>query len=328
MEFTLEQAFFSLIIAFVVHVVVCPLLIPFLIRFKFGQTIRAEGPKSHIKKAGTPTMGGVAIIISFVAGTAFFLKNNNEALMLVFVSLGFGSIGFLDDYIKIKKKRSLGLRAYQKIIAQLVIAGIFIWYMTKSGNLYFQSGVTGVLVPFGSTIDLGYLYIPFALFFIIAVVNGANLTDGLDGLASGVTVIMTSFFALMAWIAGSGALPASAALVGSLLGFLLFNSYPAKLIMGDTGSMALGGFIAGTTLLLRMPLFILIIGIVYVMESLSVVLQVGYFKITGGKKIFKMTPIHHSFEESGWPETRITALFYIITLIACLTGFYAAGRFL
>lgn len=324
MENTLTSAVYAVLIAFVINIVLCPILIPFLMKLKFGQYIRSDGPKEHLKKAGTPTMGGLMIILSFLAASLFFIHGNSEGLMLVFVTVGYGVIGFCDDYIKVTKKRSLGLRAYQKIIAQLIITTIFVVYLMKNENAYFQiNSPTMVLVPFanGKAIDLGVLYVPFVYFIMLGSVNAVNLTDGLDGLASGVTVLVATFFLFMAWAAGSNILPVTGAAVGSLLGFLLFNSYPARVIMGDTGSLALGGFVAAVALILKMPFFLAVVGIIYVIETLSVIIQVTYFKLTKGQRFFKMAPIHHSFELSGWSETKVVALFYITTAIACLIGF-------
>ncbi|MCD8090264.1 MAG: phospho-N-acetylmuramoyl-pentapeptide-transferase, partial [Clostridiales bacterium] len=224
--------------------------------------------------------------------------------------------------IKVVKKRSLGLRAWQKIVLQLVVTGIFIYYIYN----YTDIG-TDTYVPFmrGFTVDLGVLFIPFVIFVVLGTVNAVNLTDGLDGLASGVTVLVTLFFLFVAYAAeSSGVLPVAGAAVGSLLGFLLYNSYPAKVFMGDTGSLALGGFIAAMAVRFKMPLFLLIVGIIYVCEAVSVILQVGFFKLTHGKRIFKMAPLHHHFEKCGYKETKIVTAFYIVTAIAVLVGFLAA----
>ena len=325
MEFPLITAVYAVLIAFAVHILAERPLIPFLTRMKFGQNVRSDGPQTHLKKTGTPTMGGIAIIAGLAAASVFFLWRNVDGLVLVLTTVGFGLVGFLDDYLKVVKKRSLGLRAYQKILGQLIVSAPLIWYAAHSGNMIFGLNATSLLVPFGRSVDLGRYYVPFAVFVVIAVVNGSNLTDGLDGLAAGVGVRMLAFFIVMAWAAGSGTLPIAGAAAGSLLGFLLFNGHPARIIMGDTGSLALGGFVAGLAILLKMPLFIPIVGFIFFIESLSVVLQVGYFKFSGGKRLFKMAPIHHSFELAGWPETRIVTLFYAVTSVACLVGFLA-GR--
>ncbi len=315
---TLEIAVYSVMISFILGIVFCPMLIPVLRRLKFGQTERDDGPESHLKKQGTPTMGGIAILAAFVIGGAFFINGNMDGLAVLLVTLGFGVIGFIDDYIKVVKKRSLGLTPIQKIIGQLVITGLFALYIIKSGI------GTDILIPFtkGVTIDLGIIYIPFLVVTVLGTVNGVNLTDGLDGLASGVTLIVSVFFMMVAWAAGSGILPIAGAAGGSLLAFLIFNAYPAKVFMGDTGSLALGGFVASTALILKMPIFIIIVGFIYLMESISVILQVAYFKKTG-KRIFKMAPIHHHFELCGWSETKVVTVFYIITAMLCLVGLLA-----
>lgn len=313
---TLELAIYAAMISFAAGVLICPALIPLLRRLKFGQTERDDGPRSHLKKTGTPTMGGLGILASFLIGSLFFLKDNPEGIAILLVTLGFGSIGFFDDYIKVVKKRSLGLRAYQKIILQLLMCGLFALYLHKTGI------GTSVFVPFtdGVEIDLGIIYIPLLFIAVLGTVNGVNLTDGLDGLASGVTLLVSVFFTVIAWAAGSGTAPVAGAVAGSLLAFLLFNAYPARVFMGDTGSLALGGFVAAMAFILKMPLFIPIVGFIYLAEALSVMIQVGYFKKTG-RRIFKMAPIHHHFELSGWSETKVVATFYIITAMLCLMGF-------
>ena len=290
-------------------------LIPSLIRFKFGQQVREDGPAHHLKKQGTPTMGGIAIVVGFFLAVLIFAWISPEVMAVMLATVGFGFIGFLDDFIKIKKKRSLGLRAYQKIIGQLLISIAFVVFWQS-----LSSYSTELMIPFVIvTIDIGPFFPILVCLVFLSSANGANLTDGLDGLASGVTVIIAVFFLAFAiWGFGPHIAPAISAMVGALLGFLLYNSHPAKVYMGDTGSLALGGFVAAVALLLGMPLFLLIVAIIYVVESLSVIIQVGYFKLTKGKRFFKMAPIHHSFELSGWPETKIVALFMIITAIACI----------
>ncbi len=322
MVFTMESAIYAVLISFAVCVVLCPVIIPFLTRLKFGQNVRDDGPKTHIKKTGTPTMGGIVIVLSFVASLLFFVNGNPDALIVLFITVGYSIIGFLDDYIKVVKKRSLGLRAYQKIIAQLLVTAVFAYYIYN----YTDTG-TSIYIPFtnGFFFDLGLLYYPFIFIVMIATVNGVNLTDGLDGLASGVTVLISTFFLFMAYIYSSNTLPVIGAAVGSLLGFLLFNSHPARVFMGDTGSLALGGFIGAVAILLKMPLMIVIVGLVYVLESLSVMLQVGYFKLTHGKRLFKMAPLHHHFEMCGWSETKVVTLFYIATAVMCLIGYLAVN---
>jgi phospho-N-acetylmuramoyl-pentapeptide-transferase len=251
------------------------------------------------------------------------LGRHSENLALILVTLGFGAIGFVDDFISITKKRSMGLTIGQKMIAEILITGAFAAYLVWGRQ---SPGQTTVYVPFlpGVSWDMGAYYIPFVFLVMLGTVNGANFTDGLDGMASGVTVLISAFFCFAAWAVASPVLPLAGAAVGSLLGFLLFNSYPAKVFMGDTGSLALGGFVATISILLKMPLFIMIVALIYLIEVLSVIIQVGYFKMTH-KRIFKMAPIHHSFELSGWPETKVVAFFYIITAILCLIG-YLGGR--
>ena len=318
---SMESAIYALLAAFALCVILCPIAIPYLTRLHFGQNIRDDGPQTHIKKAGTPTMGGVVIVVSFALPMLFFYKADHQAVAIMFVTLGYAAIGFADDFIKITRHRSLGLRAYQKILAQLVVACAFVWYLATAGGVG-----TGIIVPFvEKEVDLGWIYYTFVVFTMIAVVNGVNLTDGLDGLASGVTALVATFFLFAAYLTASGTLPALGAAVGALLGFLLFNSYPAKVFMGDTGSLALGGFIGSVALLLKMPLLIIIVGLVYVAESLSVLLQVGWFKLSHGKRLFKMAPLHHHFEMSGWSETKVVALFYITTAIMCLVGYLSVN---
>ncbi|OOB79419.1 MAG: phospho-N-acetylmuramoyl-pentapeptide-transferase, partial [Epulopiscium sp. Nuni2H_MBin003] len=238
---------------------------------------------------------------------------------VLFITLGFGMVGFLDDYIKVVKKRSLGLTAMQKLLLQLIITIIF------SYMLRFYVGLdTKVIIPFTHRmeIDLGVLYYPFLIIGVLGVVNAVNLTDGVDGLAASVTVLISTFFTVVALEFQNGAAAFAAATTGSLLGFLLFNSHPARIFMGDTGSLALGGFVAAISFILKMPIFILIIGVIYVIENISVIVQVFYFKKTK-KRFFKMAPIHHHFELSGWEETKVVSVFAIITAVMCLIGLIA-----
>lgn len=320
MDYSMNTAVYAVIIAFIANIVLCPMLIPALRRLRFGQQIRGDGPKSHLKKAGTPTMGGIMIIISFILASAIFMRDNPHAIAVILATVGFGIIGFCDDYIKKIKKRSLGLRVWQKFLAQLIVSGGFIMHWRTLPEF-----TTEILIPFFPhlTFDLGFMFPAFAVLVFLSCTNGANLTDGLDGLASGVTALIAVFFMFAAWIVGSPILPVAGAIAGSLMGFLLFNGHPARVFMGDTGSLALGGFVAAVALMLQMPLFLIIVAIVYVVESLTVIMQVTYFKLTGGKRIFPMTPIHHSFELLGWPETKIVAFFWVVTAMACLLGYLA-----
>lgn len=308
------------IIAFGISVLLGPVIIPFLRRLKVGQTERDDGPKSHLKKSGTPTMGGVLFLTSVIITSLLYMKDYPQILPILFLTLGFGLIGFLDDYIKVVLKRSMGLRAWQKMLGQIVVTGIFAYYL-----LNFTDINLAMRIPFlpGKYLDFGFLNIPILFVVVIGTVNGTNFTDGLDGLASSVTIMVATFFSVVAIGVGSGIAPITCAVVGALLGFLLFNVYPARVFMGDTGSLALGGFVAATAYMLQMPIFILLVGFIYLIEVISVMLQVSYFKISHGKRIFKMAPIHHHFELCGWSETRVVAVFSIVTAILCLVALLA-----
>ena len=315
------SVFMPVIISFLISVVFCPILIPFLRKLKFGQTEREEGPQSHLKKYGTPTMGGLVILASILLTSLIYIGKFTEILPVLFMTLGFGLIGFLDDYIKVVKKRSLGLTPLQKMALQFIVTGVFIYYYFKIAGLD-----TSIKIPFVSGdgfVMPTWLFIIFVFIVVLGTVNGVNFTDGLDGLASGVTVIVATFFTIAALSLNPSMTPITGAVVGSLLGFLLFNTYPARVFMGDTGSLALGGFVSSIALMLHMPLFIVIIGLIYLVEVLSVILQVGYFKLTHGKRIFKMAPIHHHFELCGYSETQVVAAFSIVTALLCLVGIMA-----
>ncbi|MDO5127881.1 MAG: phospho-N-acetylmuramoyl-pentapeptide-transferase [Eubacteriales bacterium] len=306
------------LIAFGISVVLSPIIIPFLKKLKFGQFVRDDGPESHLKKSGTPTMGGLIILFSIVITALFYIKDYPEIVPVLFATLGFGLIGFLDDYIKVVMKRSMGLRAWQKLLGQFIVTAIFTYYMYAHTDI----GTT-MLIPFtGKMVDIGWLYFPLMFFVMLGTTNGANFTDGLDGLASSVTVLIATFFSVVAIAIGSGVVPITCATVGSLLGFLVYNVYPARVFMGDTGSLALGGFVASTAYVMQMPLIILVVAFIYLAEVCSVIIQVAYFKRTG-KRVFKMAPIHHHFELSGWPETKVVSIFSIVTAILCLVGFLA-----
>ena len=307
------------VIAFAISVCLCPIMIPFLKKLKFGQFVRDDGPESHLKKSGTPTMGGLIILCSIVITSLLYMKTNPQILPVLFVTLGFGLVGFLDDYIKVVMKRSMGLHAWQKMIGQFIIVAVFAYYLANYTDLG-----TSVLIPFtgGMEWNMGFWFYPFLFVVLLGTVNGTNFTDGLDGLLSSITVLTATFFTVVAIGTASGLKPITCAAVGSLLGFLVYNVYPAKVFMGDTGSLALGGLIGATAVLLKMPIYIVIVGCVYLVEVLSVIIQVTYFKRTG-KRVFKMAPIHHHFELSGWPETKVVAIFSIITAILCLIGLMA-----
>ena len=308
------------LISFVLSVIMGPIVIPMLRKMKMKQTERVEGVESHLQKAGTPTMGGVMILASIVVTSLFYVKDYPKIIPILFVTLGFGLIGFLDDYLKVVMKRSDGLFPKQKFALQIVITAVFAYYL-----IHVTHTPLTLLIPFsgGRYWNIGWLAIPLLFIAVIGTVNGVNFTDGLDGLASSVTVLVATFFTVVAVGTKRGIEPVTCAVVGALMGFLLFNVYPASVFMGDTGSLALGGFVASTAYMLQMPIFIIIVGMIYLIEVASVMIQVTYFKKTGGKRIFKMAPIHHHFELCGWSETRIVAVFSIITAILCLIALLA-----
>lgn len=317
-----NETILAVIIAFAISAALCPIVIPFLHKLKFGQQVREDGPQAHLKKQGTPTMGGLIILSGIIITSLFYLKDYPKIIPVLFVTVGFGIIGFLDDYIKIVMKRSEGLNPGQKLLGQIVITGIFAYYLVTSKEID-----TTMLIPFtggfknGYYLDLGWLFIPALFFIVLGTDNGVNFTDGLDGLCTSVTILVATFFTVIALGEKSGISPITGAVVGSLLGFLLFNVYPARVFMGDTGSLALGGFVASSAFMMQMPIFIAIVGLIYLVEVLSVIIQVTYFKKTGGKRFFKMAPIHHHFELCGWSETRVVAVFSIITAILCLIAY-------
>ena len=270
-------------------------------------------------------MGGIIFLLAAMIASLFFVKDYPKIIPVLFTTLGFGIIGFLDDYIKVVKKRNLGLTEIQKLIAQIIVTAVFAFYLIR------YSGVgTKMLIPFtggvkdGLYLDLPlWIYVPALFIIMLGTVNGTNLTDGLDGLLSNVTVLVAAFFLVVSVAVGSGLHPAAGAVMGALLGFLLFNAHPARVFMGDTGSLALGGFVASMAYMMNMPIFIAIVGLVYLVEILSDILQVTYFKATHGKRIFKMAPIHHHFELCGWAETKVVAVFAIVTAVLCVIGFLA-----
>lgn len=307
-------------LSFAFSVALAPVIIPFLRRLKIGQTERVQGVSTHLKKAGTPTMGGLIFLLSTTVTAVFYVKDYPRIVPVLFLTLGFGLIGFLDDYLKVVLKRSDGLYPRQKMFLQILITAVFAFYMIRF------SGVSlAMKLPFltGKELSIGWLSVPLLFFVVLGTVNGVNFTDGLDGLASSVTIMVAVFFTMAAVGLGVEITPITCAVVGSLLGFLVFNVYPAKVFMGDTGSLALGGFVAGTAYMLQMPLFLPIVGFVYMAEILSVVMQVSYFRVTHGRRIFKMAPIHHHFELCGWSETQVVAVFSILTAMTCLIALLA-----
>ncbi|MCY6483716.1 phospho-N-acetylmuramoyl-pentapeptide-transferase [Clostridium aestuarii] len=311
---------YSVLVAFFIALLQGPILIPMFHKLKFGQNIRNEGPESHKKKSGTPTMGGVIFIISCVITVLIILnKPGSETLLAIFALIGFGAIGFIDDLLKIIHKDNEGLNPKQKMILLLIISGIIAFYGYKNPNIG-----SSIIIPFThKTWNLGALYIPFIIIYFTATTNAVNLTDGLDGLATSITLLVMTFFAVVSYATGYYTLAIfCSALGGALLGFLRYNAHPAQIFMGDTGSLALGGAVGVVAMILKLPLLVIVVGGVYVAETLSVILQVASNKLFG-KRIFRMSPIHHHFELGGWHETKVVAVFSIATVILCLVGFLA-----
>lgn len=314
----------TIAIAFLITVLLSPIFIPFLRRLKFGQSIREEGPKSHMKKTGTPTMGGIMIVVSIVITSIIMVKKFNtgsigyELWLLIFVLVGYGILGFLDDFIKVAMKRNLGLTSKQKMIGQIVIALVFYFILRYQGfSTYIQ--IPGTNIQW----ELGWAYALLIIFMLVGASNAVNLTDGLDGLLAGTAAIAFGAFGILAWygIPQSEVTIFALAAVGALLGFLVFNAHPAKVFMGDTGSLALGAAIAAVAILTKLEVILVIIGGVFVIETLSVIIQVISFKTTG-KRVFKMSPLHHHYELSGWSEWRVVTTFWLVGLIFATLGIY------
>ena len=307
------------LISFAISAILGPIVIPFLKRLKVGQTERKE-LESHLKKNGTPTMGGLMILASIIITSLFYVKDYPRIIPILFMTVGFGVIGFLDDYLKVVLRRSDGLLPWQKMILQFIVTTVFAVYMVRYSGIELT-----MLIPFsgGKYLNIGWLAIPLLYFAVIGTVNGVNFTDGVDGLVSSVTIMVATFFSVVAIGTNARIAPITCAVAGALLGFLLFNVYPASVFMGDTGSLALGGFVVATAYMLQMPLYILIVGLIYLAEVISVMVQVTYFKYTKkktgvGKRIFRMAPLHHHFELGGWSETRVVAVFAIVTALLCM----------
>ncbi len=315
------------VLSFVFTVIISKIVIPILRGHKIGQQIRAEGPSWHRSKAGTPTMGGICFIMAMLIALAVmtviyaFVGRQGELIPLALtlgLALANGLVGFVDDYCKLIKKQNEGLKAYQKFILQIVVAGAYVFALSALGYLD-----TSLPIPFTSiSFELGWVYYAFAIFLIVGIVNSVNLTDGVDGLASSVTLVVAGFFAVVAFNMLSASLALmSAALIGGLVGFLIFNAHPAKVFMGDTGSLFLGGAVTGAAFLINEPLIIVIVGGIYVFETLSVMIQVTSFKLRN-KRVFKMTPVHHHFEKCGWKEEKIVAVFSAVTEILCVVAWF------
>lgn len=301
-------------VSLIVGLIFGKLFIPVLKRLKASQTER-EVLKSHLAKAGTPTMGGIIILVALVAGCIWTVPKFPLIVPVLVLTVGFGIIGFVDDFLKVVLRRSDGLLAWQKMLFQIAVTTVFVVYV-----IYYSPITLALRIPFthGYMLDIGWVAIPLVYFAVIGTVNGTNFTDGLDGLATTVTVIVAIFFTMAARLLSVAIEPVGMAMLGALIAFLFYNQHPAKVFMGDTGSLALGGFVAGMAYMLNMPLYILIIGIIYVAEVLSVILQVGSFKLRHGKRIFRMAPIHHHFELGGWSEKKVVSVFAAVTAAALI----------
>lgn len=306
----------TIAVSFILAVIAAPLIIPLLRRMKFGQQVRDDGPQSHLKKAGTPTMGGIIIMVAFTLSFLKFSVVNSDFYVLLVATLGYGLIGFLDDYIKIAFKRSLGLTARQKLFGQLLVGIVMCILLINAGHN------TGISIP-GTDISFDWgewFYYPFIVIMMMAVTNAVNFTDGVDGLLSGVSAIALAAFAVVAMQATSiAAGVCAAAMIGAVLGFLVFNAHPAKVFMGDFGSFGIGGAIGAIAIVTKSELLFVVIGGVFVIEMLSVILQVASFK-TRGKRIFRMSPIHHHFELGGWSEWRVVTTFWAVSLVLAAVG--------
>ena len=324
------------LIAYLCAMVIGPVVINLLKREHASQTEREEGLESHKKKTGTPTMGGFIFLIPFLLVTVVWMfwwagdfEDFERNVALLIMTAGFGLIGFLDDYIKVVMHRNLGLRVWQKLVLQFIVTAAFAIYAEKTGiglelRIPFLSVPEGVgnSAPAGPVVtDFGLFKYPLLFFITLATVNGTNFTDGVDGLCGQVTAVVAAFLTVCAFLFRGGVTPPAAAMCGGLLGYLFYNVYPAKVMMGDTGSLAIGGFVVGCAYVLRIPLFIPVFGIIYAMEVLSDVLQISYFKATHGKRLFRMAPIHHHFEKGGWSETKVVYMFTLITIFGCIATF-------
>ena len=318
MESYFLRTLLPVLVSFLMAVVIGPSVINMLRRLKAGQTVREEGLESHQKKNGTPTMGGIIFLAPFLVIGVFYGAFHKEVIPVLILTFGFGIIGFIDDYIKVVKKHNLGLRAWQKIAGQFLVALIFALYIENFTDLSLA-----MKVPFTDImLDFGFWNIPILFFIALGTANGTNFTDGVDGLCASVTAAVAAFFAVAGMVYGaSGAEVMSSAMLGALLGYLVYNVYPGKVMMGDTGSLAIGGFVTGIAYVMHMPIFIVIVGFIYALEVISVIMQVSYFKITHGKRIFRMAPIHHHCEKGGWSETKVVNVFTTVTILLCLIAY-------
>ncbi len=315
----------SFISAFVLAALSGLLILPFLRKLKARQTEREDGPASHLSKTGTPTMGGFIFLISFVLVSGLYSIKNRAIIPVILATAGYGFVGFLDDYIKVVKKRSLGLRAWQKLVLQLLVTAFVLLYIAFFTSVSFDMAVpfSAMFSPDGNSVyvNFGFFTIPFLVLVMLGTVNGANLTDGLDGLLGSVTLVISLFVVAASIKLGILITPAGSAMAGALLGFLLYNWHPAKVFMGDTGSLALGGFVAASMLMMKMSIFIIFVCFVYFAEALSDIIQISYFKATHGKRFFRMAPLHHHFELGGWSEVRVVRFFVLVTILFCVLSF-------
>ena len=307
----------SILLGFAIVAAIMPYAIPELHKLKFGQEVRDDGPQSHLKKQGTPTMGGIVFIMAILAVGLIYLGRYPKVLPVLLLTVSFGIVGFIDDYLKVVKHQSEGFNPKQKFACQFIFTLIFAVY------LYMSPDYQNVMrIPFtGMEINLGWLYIPAIIFIVLGTDNGANFTDGIDGLAGSVTAVIAIFIAFVGMKTAETALtPLAGGVFGSLLGFLVYNCHPAKIFMGDTGSLALGGFVTAAAIEMGLALYIPIFALIYLVEVLSVIIQVTYFKATHGKRVFRMAPIHHHYELSGWSETKVVTVFTIITILLCFVS--------
>ncbi|HOQ01240.1 MAG TPA: phospho-N-acetylmuramoyl-pentapeptide-transferase [Acetivibrio clariflavus] len=311
------------IVSFFLTLAMGPVFIPFLTKLKFGQTVRDDGPQSHLKKTGTPTMGGFIFLVPMIVLSIFYARYDKQILAVALVTVGFGLVGFIDDFIKVVKKRKDGLYWNQKMLGLLLVAVVFSFYVSRSGI------GTDIIIPLlgmEKTIDLAWFFIPFTVLVLIASTNAVNITDGLDGLCAGITLIVTLFFSVVAMTRSEWEYIKifSSILSGGCLAFLAYNAHPAKVFMGDMGSLALGGAVGAISIVMKLPLILFVVGAIYVIEALSVIIQVTSFKLTG-KRVFKMAPIHHHFELSGWKEVKVVYVFWTVTLILSIVSLLALG---
>ncbi len=317
-EFISQGSLIVFLLSFVFSIIIGNILVPFLTKKKVDQTER-EIMESHVKKNGTPTMGGFIFLIPVIVFGIILSFQNSRLIPVMIGIISFAIIGFIDDFLKVVKKKSDGLRTWQKLLLQIVAATILLLYI-----IYFSDISLQIRVPFlPGLIDIGWIAIPLYYFCVLGTVNGVNLNDGVDAMTSTVTLVVAGFFFVASFITGVATSDLSISVIGALLGFLFFNLHPAKIFMGDTGSLALGGYVAAMAYVMNMPLFIIGVGFIYLLEAVSVILQVSYFKISHGKRIFKMTPIHHHFELSGWSEPKVVGVFAAITFILAVVALYA-----